>query len=148
MSRRPPRYTRTDTLFPYTTLVRSIALPEARENANDLCIPLRAQNGVDGIKIAIRSRNRLVVRDHLSLNVRRHIATSVLQQRDEIIGSMADQRILKIQQPKPMRTGMIRNEHDVFGVIIPKDRSEEHTSEIQSLMRISYADFRLIKNKY
>src|SRR3546814_20741022 len=39
----------------------AIALPEAREDANDLCMPLRAQNGVDGIKIAIRSRNRLVV---------------------------------------------------------------------------------------
>src|SRR3546814_7042534 len=82
----------------------AIALPEARENANDLCIPLRATNGVDGIKIAIRSRNRLVVRDHLSLNVRRHIPPRVLQQRDEIIGMMADQRLLKIQKPKPMRT--------------------------------------------
>src|SRR3546814_18644215 len=74
----------------------AIALPEARENANDLCIPLRAQNGVDGIKIAIRSRTRLVVRDPLSINVRRQLATIVLKQPDESQGSLANKRNQKI----------------------------------------------------
>src|SRR3546814_10348985 len=38
-------------------------------------------------------------------------------------------------------------EKDEFDVILTGDRSEEHTSELQSLMRISYAVFCLKKNK-
>src|SRR3546814_14227938 len=35
MIRRPPRSTRTDTLFPYTTLFRSLAKPNASHTGND-----------------------------------------------------------------------------------------------------------------
>src|SRR3546814_8103335 len=81
MIRRPPRSTRTDTLFPYTTLFRSAFL---------------------------------------------------LLASDVRIGATGDYLI-----------GM--NEVAI-GIAVP-DRSEEHTSELQSLMRISYAVFCLKKNR-
>src|SRR3546814_10359021 len=77
MIRRPPRSTRTDTLFPYTTLFRSHSLPD-------------------------RSR-----------------------------GTARHWRV-----PRAVRRGAARG-----------TRSEEHTSELQSLMRNSYAVFCLKKNK-
>src|SRR3546814_2735001 len=82
MLRRPPRSTRTDTLFPYTTLFRSAALDPA--------------NHCSGGRDASRRQ-----------------------------GSVIDPGI------SSQRTR----------------RSEEHTSELQSLMRISYAVFCLKKKK-
>src|SRR3546814_4925700 len=76
MIRRPPRSTRTDTLFPYTTLFRSVALERARGKAAE-----------SSLRAKILSTSGLAAR-----------------------------------------------------------RSEEHTSELQSLMRISYAVF-CLKNK-
>src|SRR3546814_3016427 len=89
MIRRPPRSTRTDTLFPYTTLFRS-SLKSARVGDDDLeaAIMLDAGEG----------------------------------RGDYPLFSMAD----------------------ADGNIV---RSEEHTSELQSLMRISYAVFCLKKKK-
>src|SRR3546814_8983682 len=97
MIRRPPRSTRTDTLFPYTTLFRS----DRRSGE----IPGRAGHG------------------------RRHSRRSVLWR-------TAGGR----HGPGPGR----RAAHPVAGRVA---RSEEHTSELQSLMRISYAVFCLKKNK-
>src|SRR3546814_5272959 len=74
MIRRPPRSTRTDTLFPYTTLFRSVPIPTKRS-------PLRLRVCQLGLRSALHRRSR----------------------------------------------------------------SEEHTSELQSLMRISYAVFCLKK---
>src|SRR3546814_3145221 len=91
MIRRPPRSTRTDTLFPYTTLFRSVHLPNAR---------LRAYPGEEGAKAGA-----------------------------PIVGTQA------LKDGDGARTF-------VFG-----ERSEEHTSELQSLMRISYAVFCLKKKK-
>src|SRR3546814_4360567 len=95
MRRRPPRSTRTDTLFPYTTLFRSIggAGPECAEPAG------RRDRGGGGLAGGDAGR-------------RRHAL-----------------------QPsgRPAFHGL---------------RSEEHTSELQSLMRISYAVFCLKKKKY
>src|SRR3546814_16646359 len=85
--RRPPRSTRTDTLFPYTTLFRSLA--EHVESAADLGVLQGAQVAVD-----------------------------VEHQLAEGVG--------------------------VVGWCVA-ERSEEHTSELQSLMRISYAVFCLKK---
>src|SRR3546814_2306886 len=88
MIRRPPRSTRTDTLFPYTTLFRS---PAAYLQA-----PLdAAQHG------------RALVLAEIAAGVGEQIRDDALQ----------------------------------------RIRSEEHTSELQSLMRISYAVFCLKKKK-
>src|SRR3546814_1805797 len=97
MRRRPPRSTRTDTLFPYTTLFRSLK-KRAAFNA--------AFAGFDIDAVAA-------------------------------FGETDRERLLQ-------DAGIIRNRLKVDAVI---DRSEEHTSELQSLMRISYAVFCLKKKK-
>src|SRR3546814_1499728 len=85
MRRRPPRSTRTDTLFPYTTLFRSHPI---------YCIPST----------------------HLSRDIRPgRVAARWMAWAD--------------------------------GEMTAATRSEEHTSELQSLMRISYAVFCLKKKK-
>src|SRR3546814_1390877 len=80
MIRRPPRSTRTDTLFPYTTLFRSLA---------------QAAHGLE------HRRTGAVLGDEVA--------------------------------------------RELAGLDFLQDRSEEHTSELQSLMRISYAVFCLKK---
>src|SRR3546814_11255639 len=86
MIRRPPRSTRTDTLFPYTTLFRSRRPQRHRRGAGEARRPRPP---------ALHARRR----------------------------------------PRVSRVGAQRSVH----------RSEEHTSELQSLMRISYAVFCLQK---
>src|SRR3546814_13459817 len=95
MIRRPPRSTRTDTLFPYTTLFRS--------NTDDE--PARE-------------------RDYLQL-VRTRRADGMIV----VTGRLPDSWAEMPERPIP--------------TVIA--RSEEHTSELQSLMRISYAVFCLKK---
>src|SRR3546814_4986490 len=117
MLRRPPISTRTDTLFPYATLVRS----PGRHHLDHRAAPRRP--------------------DH--------------QQREaglEQKGGDDD------AQPDPAAIG--RTQHgnreqcddaeqtdQAFHKICASPRSEEHTSELQSLMRISYAVFCLKKKK-
>src|SRR3546814_5218524 len=95
MIRRPPRSTRADTLFPYTTLFRS---------------PLSI--GMAGFYPAKRR--------------------SVREEQDDVAFGLLD-------------AGQDRG--TVGGPGGTEDRSEEHTSELQSLMRISYAVFCLKKKK-
>src|SRR3546814_3461589 len=113
MIRRPPRSTRTDTLFPYTTLFRS-----AR---NDL------GGGVDvvGVQILHFRLGDLADLGHgdlADLVAVRHLGAL------GHIGGLA-------QVPARRRRLGLEGER----------RSEEHTSELQSLMRISYAVFCLKK---
>src|SRR3546814_10184429 len=86
MIRRPPRSTRTDTRFPYTTLFRSLV---------------------------------------------------VIRRADAVAEGLLD--IGQPAAPQPVVVGQAG---------IAAGRSEEHTSELQSLMRISYAVFCLKKKKY
>src|SRR3546814_4502812 len=91
MIRRPPRSTRTDTLFPYTTLFRS------------------DRTGDRVLRADAASRAGMAAADHHRL----------LRRPDHVL------------------------------VVLGRDcaRSEEHTSELQSLMRISYAVFCLKKKQ-
>src|SRR3546814_8476470 len=98
MIRRPPRSTRTDTLFPYTTLFRSLLRRPLAEGT----VPGR--RGAGGLPPEPAARPH----PHRPRDRLRH---------------------------RP-RTGVLR-----------LVRSEEHTSELQSLMRISYAVFCLKKKK-
>src|SRR3546814_10576457 len=100
MVRRPPRSTRTDTLFPYTTLFRS---PDADRNGA-VAIPR-------GLVVGAAARHRGARRARLARASR---GTDPLRGRSRD-PEHADDR--------------------------PSVRSEEHTSELQSLMRISYAVF-------
>src|SRR3546814_5218951 len=111
MIRRPPRSTRTDTLFPYTTLFRS-------------------RIGEEGVVGA-----RLLQREALRLEVT--AAQRVLQRRHDLETEFL--RIIPAGGLGRVRVGMVVAHVDV--------RSEEHTSELQSLMRISYAVFCLKKKR-
>src|SRR3546814_4874775 len=105
MIRRPPRSTRTDTLFPYTTLFRSP-------------VPLDAGD----VQIEGRRRRR----------ARRPMA-----------GARR-----KGPPQTARREGRPGADRRYPGRAVPgQQRSEEHTSELQSLMRISYAVFCLKKKK-
>src|SRR3546814_2865469 len=103
MIRRPPRSTRTDTLFPYTTLFRSV-----------LAQHLRARIGVEP-----RERTE-IARPHL----------------ERVKGCLA-------QRPE-RGIRLVQGVAHIGGIVV---RSEEHTSELQSLMRISYAVLCLKKKK-
>src|SRR3546814_6057682 len=105
MIRRPPRSTRTDTLFPYTTLFRSARAPI-----------LGSERPVSRRGRGAGSRSPRRPRPAARPGQRRH------QQR---------------------RRGPRRS----YGARQKGARSEEHTSELQSLMRISYAVFCLKKKK-
>src|SRR3546814_2537687 len=109
MVRRPPRSTRTDTLFPYTTLFRSVAGQRAQQ--------------------------------------RRHCRRHALRvQRPEFRRGYEIAVLTKLGGPGAVITQARRIQHQLH-VTRKRDRSEEHTSELQSLMRISYAVFCLKKNK-
>src|SRR3546814_8181066 len=99
MIRRPPRSTRTDTLFPYTTLFRSHHLWRRHRGLGKPSAPARSL-GVS------RSRTRR--------------------------GTLGDRN---------PQTRFVERACELDA------RSEEHTSELQSLMRISYAVFCLKKKK-
>src|SRR3546814_8391647 len=103
MIRRPPRSTRTDTLFPYTTLFRSCGHHRSHLRGDDHRVDARADR-VDRHAVDRRARR--------------------------------PRRSPGGGHPRPGARGRA----------LPV-RSEEHTSELQSLMRISYAVFCLKKKK-
>src|SRR3546814_4545379 len=133
MIRRPPRSTRTDTLFPYTTLFRSA---EA-ELGEDLAAVLAEQ----------RCRLRDAARRCRELNRQ---AESVDPAGDRVVGSddhLAGKRLrirvhLGDGEHRPRgEAAFFQDRQPCVGGPGPEDRSEEHTSELQSLMRLSYAVF-------
>src|SRR3546814_6555544 len=123
MIRRPPRSTRTDTLFPYTTLFRSEA------GARDQHVA------------AYPSRHQRMARGDapLQLPVQPGIGTPALEPAQD---AAADEDAQGHAQDDERRRDGDRAEHPGQR---RTDRSEEHTSELQSLMRISYAVFCLKK---
>src|SRR3546814_1182577 len=110
MKRRPPRSTRTDTLFPYTTLFRSPAETRAH--------PARpaAAGAVEGARARRLSR---------AVPARRGTVAVVFPPGD-------GRRRADGDHPRSRGRGL---------------RSEEHTSELKSLMRSSYAVYCLKKQK-
>src|SRR3546814_1987443 len=125
MIRRPPRSTRTDTLFPYTTLFRSRAgRREDRRCSRDL------RQGLGWGRVARASAAHLAVDDH-HRDARQVAHPHRFQQRPAggVLGPVHDDEIggaARLDEPA---------------------RSEEHTSELQSLMRLSYAVSCLKKKK-
>src|SRR3546814_10692763 len=107
MIRRPPRSTRTDTLFPYTTLFRSQADPDRvrRPVSRNAAGPARQRHAATGGQASELGDGR------------------------EDLGRFGDDDEQGARADRSL------------------DRSEEHTSELQSLMRISYAVFCLKQKK-
>src|SRR3546814_4087738 len=122
MIRRPPASTRTDTLFPYTTLFRSpntehkLSFGQGcmihNHRPRDLFIkPISRWHENDCPRLKESFTVQLTTREPIGI---------ILTQRLPRISTSANGRLVQLINIK---------------------RSEEHTSELQSLMRSSYADF-------
>src|SRR3546814_14320291 len=120
MMRRPPRSTRTDTLFPYTTLFRSIG----GYGSGSYC---------SAATINTRSKRVVITAGHCVHEGRGGTWHSNLVFVPRYDGTAAD--------PTPYGTFQARTLHTFKTWVQKGGRSEEHTSELQSLMRISYAVF-------
>src|SRR3546814_143289 len=180
MLRRPPRLTRTDTLFPYTTRFRSVLLRPKNVPAQPVAAPthLRRQKvhtkrplagagcgrGTPQCAGAVpapgsRLRPRRDRAGALVLPVLRCAGAAALRlQKDgrravpwpfheragrrASVGARPGRARLSARVRRQARPGA-----PPFLPGLPARRSEEHTSELQSLMRISYAVFCLKKKK-
>src|SRR3546814_6238709 len=125
MLRRPPRSTRTDTLCPYTTLFRS-GLVGHRAAAFDLGAKCR--------------RRRLGQRRQYAQAARVRHRARQFGIADALHPALHDRML----DPQHFGDACLENHLDLSSAVLPL-RSEEHTSELQSLMRISYAVFCLKK---
>src|SRR3546814_3449837 len=126
MIRRPPRSTRTDTLFPYTALFRSNTLICADAGALvSIPAPIAPTAPVPSKTAMIYFFTGLLLRG----NGRRERQQAARPPSRGRLGSGSARQI----RPRHARPGSRRYASAC------RDRSEEHTSELQSLMRISYA---------
>src|SRR3546814_7302934 len=114
--RRPPRSTRLATLFPYTTLFRSDGAPIALRGA------------ITDEPVTVKALPDHVENAFLAIEDRRFYNHSGID----------PWGILRAAARHAMTGGVVEGGSTI--------RSEEHTSELQSLMRISYAAFCLKKN--
>src|SRR3546814_7334443 len=121
MIRRPPRSTRTDTLFPYTTLFRALELDAVVDGEGEELRPVA------------RARGRPV----------QVVERCVMAQR--LLNAALGEEMLQLRPGGALRRAQQAGDRKGAAGIGP--RSEEHTSELQSLMRISYAVFCLKKKK-
>src|SRR3546814_5799652 len=112
--RRPPGFTRTYSLFPYTTVFRSSELA---------AIPVLQ---------LVEERSRAAGGDHRAARV---LDLAAHQQQTHAAG------VYRVVDHFAKAGHVLRDAH-------AHRRSEEHTSELQSLMRISYAVFCLKKNTH
>src|SRR3546814_3185962 len=120
MIRRPPRSTRTDTLFPYTTLFRS-------KGCLGVISSIACGEGAEAIRedvIARRASSRQALIDRL--------------ERGKAEGDLS---------PETDIEGITSCLFAVMQGMAVQARSEEHTSELTSLMRIPYDVFCLKKKK-
>src|SRR3546814_6647635 len=121
MIRRPPRSTRTDTLFPYTTLFRSDSKTSPAAFDKGLATACAAKEAA--------YRNAIMASEKAAG------------------ASAAEAEELASMDIEDLET----NTKDLYRLHMEQgtrpERSEEHTSELQSLMRISYAVFCLQKKK-
>src|SRR3546814_3453080 len=149
MIRRPPRSTRTDTLFPYTTLFRSTAKllncptsPRKMRLVVDLIRGEKVENALYILKhtnkeAAIRVEKLLLsaIKNWETKNEDKSVEDSELFVKEVFVGGG---RQLKRLRPAPQGRGYrIRKRSNHVTLV----RSEEHTSALQSLMSISYAVF-------
>src|SRR3546814_4005522 len=130
MIRLPPRSTRTDTLFPYTTLFRSDKPVESRQEQHVLPQHRRG----DGAQSAGRCGLQI---DGLMSQDAKVRAMAAARQLHDPVPARARVRQCRIGEPPPL---LVLREQELRGhALHARRRSEEHTSELQSLMRISYA---------
>src|SRR3546814_7034682 len=113
MIRRPPRSTRTDTLFPYTTLFRSTDPPARRRNRRGVAISALQQRHNARFWRIQNSR-----RDLLTRGMRPYVFPE-------------DRNSIFLTGRRTVNFNIL-----AFDVFLIRNRSEEHKSELQSLMRL------------
>src|SRR3546814_9632952 len=134
MHRPPHRSTRTHSLFPSTTRFRS-----PRSPAN---LPVRPRSGAASHPAALRRHPDLrgqpaeLAIDQVEIRV---------AQRRQVVARGQHRLEVELGEDQPLAVAGLRQG---IAVGIEHARSEEHTSELQSLMRTSYAVFCLNKNKH
>src|SRR3546814_9392707 len=144
MTRRPPRSTRTDTLFPYTTRFRS-------RPATSTSAPAAATDGTAG---DLRTFNETLLKSAIKA------AYDAGGKPNKIFLGSGNKQLFSSFSGRANAREIVGNEGKIlasasvyasdFGdlMVLPnrtQRRSEEHTSELQSLMRIPYAVFCLNK---
>src|SRR3546814_8618104 len=138
MIRRPPRSTRTDTLFPYTTLFRSLWLtflqvlgrPELQDDPRYSTNAARVTNRIALIEDLAPTFLTRTREEWIDALLAAGVPAAPILDYGEAVGSeQAVARDMVMQVPHP----------------VEGERSDEHTSELKSLMRISYAVFCLKK---
>src|SRR3546814_1756873 len=133
MIRRPPRSRRTDTLFPYTTLFRAagsnlgiITIVPPTSNTGGITAAAATWN-IGAEPSSTTSRDQCQCATYISAEVTRLACVCITPLGRPVVPPV--KKIVAISSPPRIA------------------RSEEHTSELQSLMRISYAVFCLKKIK-
>src|SRR3546814_5721707 len=125
MIRRPPGSTRTDTLFPYTTLFRSLlhVKGDGVETLEDM----------EGLKLRGPTRQANALISALGATP---VGMPVPAMPEALSKGVIDGTVIPWEVTTPLKVAELVDSHTDFA-----GRSEEHTSELQSLMRISYAVF-------
>src|SRR3546814_2036425 len=135
MIRRPPRSTRTDTLFPYTTLFRSAQYKLRATSARftedgEVSLEFLAAHAAFHQALAAAAGNQrlLVIRAQLYEQYQRFRA---------FYSHVAGRRHLAADHDKLAEFALARDADALVETIVDhvSQRSEEHTSELQSLMR-------------
>src|SRR3546814_3152185 len=150
MIRRPPSTTRTDTRVPYTTLFRSeqtatlVLLPNPNASREDYVEGLKLTDAEYQVVKSLDERSRcfLVKQGHAS-----SVCQLNLRGMDDalaVISASTDNIEVMHGVLDAKATELCTNAGDLE----PAQRSEENTSELQSLMRISYAVFCLQKKQH
>src|SRR3546814_10456639 len=128
MIRRPPRSTRTDPLFPYTTLFRSIAVAQELVAAGNP--PKR-----------VRDLEEKIAADRADPTLFDRFRAAHVKELNGLDAPQAIVRCIEAAVAGPWEAGLAVERAEFQPLLTGKQRSEEHTSELQSLMRISYAVF-------
>src|SRR3546814_8595561 len=127
MMRRPPRSTHTYTLFPYTTLFRSTGDDRHVDTCLPACVDFLGRPPEDEGIAALQPHDPLTGQGQLH-----DLPVDVGLLAGGTMAALADRHAARFAPGQLQHIGFYQ-------------RSEEHTSELQSLMRISYAVFCLKK---
>src|SRR3546814_3450283 len=153
MIRRPPMSTRTDTLFPYTTLFRSRSSPSLGTGAHPACRPGRGdmtdtpqswpalsyletlRPGPDEAVERLKGKVRIVIQRGRLAKMRRTPRIAAVL--DQFVREVDFDEAMHSWHPKVALVRLRSGEGETRGRLWlgSRNRAEEHTSELQTLMR-------------
>src|SRR3546814_5144289 len=138
MIRRPPRSTRTDTLFPYTTLFRS---SDGEHERMTRCAEVVLE------QLGLPYRKVLLCTGDMGFSARKTYDLVVWLPSQDTYREISSCSNCGDFQARRMQARWRNPDTGKPELVHTLNRSEEHTSELQSLMRTSYAVFCLTKKK-